>query len=46
MKFNSGSLFSPKVNSFTNGVYALRPIPQGQMDAISNLGEFLQNSGY
>ena len=30
---------------FTNGVHALRPIPQGQMDAISNPAGF-QNPGY
>lgn len=31
---------------FKDGVHGLRPIPQGQMDAISNPGEFLQNNGY
>ncbi|APU99295.1 MULTISPECIES: RagB/SusD family nutrient uptake outer membrane protein [Sphingobacterium] len=31
---------------FKDGVHGLRPIPQGQMDAVSNPGEFVQNNGY
>ncbi|MCW8312257.1 MULTISPECIES: RagB/SusD family nutrient uptake outer membrane protein [Sphingobacterium] len=31
---------------FKDGVHGLRPIPQGQMDAVSNPNEFLQNNGY
>jgi hypothetical protein len=39
-------LNNPDVGAFIQPFHALRPIPQIQMDVVTNKGEFFQNPGY
>jgi hypothetical protein len=37
---------NPDARAYIQPYHALRPIPQRQLDAVSNKAEFAQNPGY
>ena len=37
---------NPDASQFVKDFHLLRPIPQSQLDAVTNKGEFTQNQGY
>jgi hypothetical protein len=38
--------YNPDGGANIKAHHMLRPIPQSQLDAVSNKGEFMQNEGY
>ncbi len=39
-------LHNPDAGAYIKPFHVLRPIPQAQLDAVTNKGEFIQNDGY